>query len=301
MKRTFQPHLVLTLFMLVVVMAAAFFFLFHSWRVVANEAAAAETFEAAAATAVVERDTAVTRQAALDADLVDSQQQIDQLQADLDTAQRTIEQFTTDTGDEDTRVIIANPPADQPLTAGTAVDIIVLAIDPAGIDSIEFNTAGEPVRVRTGGTTVLERYPWTPATPGPARIEVTATNSNGRMQTVFREVNVAPAPSTPQEDAPAEAEATAVMAAATATNGPFVIDEPVELIIFATDQAGITEITVTMADEEVDSFVADGETIVVNRAVWTPTATGEFTLTIELENINGDTAVWEELTLVVEE
>lgn len=301
MNRTNQPYLLLSLLMLVVVMVAAYFFLFRSWGQVAERANAVDSIDATRTAAEAELATAVSDVAALETQLLDSQRVVDTLNADLTQAQETLAQFAAESDDESTRLLIASPQNGAELTADTAVEVIIVAIDAAGIASLDIDLNGEARRLPVNDAPVhIARELWTPTTSGAAELSVTATNSNGRVSnptTVSVSVNPAPPP---QVEAPAQVPVAIAAATATAADS-FTAGEAIDLIIFVSDPAGITAASVSIGDEAVESFVADGETVRVYRTAWTPTAAGDFVVSVSLQNVNGTTTTRDTFTISVTE
>jgi hypothetical protein len=100
-----------------------------------------------------------------------------QLTSDLDNANATVETFES----EAPLVTVVEPQADAIVTVGQPVELVIIASDHAGVDSVLFNIGsdlqGGPVE--DAGVSVIKRFTWTPADEGPVTISITATNVNG--------------------------------------------------------------------------------------------------------------------------
>ena len=76
---------------------------------------------------------------------------------------------------------VVGPQADAVVTVGQPVELVIVASDHAGVDSILFNIGsdlqGGPVE--NAGVTAIKRHTWTPTAEGPVTISITATNVNG--------------------------------------------------------------------------------------------------------------------------
>jgi hypothetical protein len=100
-----------------------------------------------------------------------------QLTSDLENANATVESFES----RAPLVTVVGPQADAIVTVGQPVELVIVASDHAGVDSILFNIGsdlqGGPVE--GAGVTAIKRHTWTPTAAGPVTISITATNVNG--------------------------------------------------------------------------------------------------------------------------
>lgn len=202
MKTTSQTGLLLTLFMLLLVLLAAFIFLFQGRQTVVEqrdhlEAETADlqqdlaqtqldlaAVEATRAFTVDALATAESNAVLLDGELVRSQQDVDALTEQLDSASQTI---TTLEDQQEAalarppEVAILSPVNGRLLSIGEPVNIVLVATDPKGVTSVNLALNEE-----TFDTFMLEDQtlftavvPWEPTEPNEYVIELTAVNSEG--------------------------------------------------------------------------------------------------------------------------
>ena len=202
MKSSASTAIALTLLMFLLVLAAALFFLFQGQQslkgdlqsandnvrtlekqqaeVELNNSAVQATMDtlAASGTSTAAENVGLTEQ------LVNSDQfnvtleaKEGQLAADLENANTPVTNFET----HGPLVTVADPQAEAIITVGQPVELVIVASDPAGVDSFLFNIGSESEGgpVEDAGVTVIKRHSWTPTDEGPITISISATNVNG--------------------------------------------------------------------------------------------------------------------------
>lgn len=202
MKTTSQTGLFLTLFMLLLVLLAAFVFLFQGRQAVVEQRDNLETetadlqqelaqteldlaaVEATRAFTVDALATAESNAVLLDGELVRSQQDVDALTEQLDSAGQTI---TTLEDQQEAalarppEVAILSPANGRLLSMGEPVNIVLVATDPKGVTAVNLVINEEPLETYQPGSETLFTAvaPWEPAEPNEYVIVLTAVNSEG--------------------------------------------------------------------------------------------------------------------------
>ncbi len=204
MKSNTSTAIALTLLMLVLVLAAAVFFLIQGQQAIKNDLHSANDqvravekqqadIELRSSAAQATLDTLEIRSTASAAENVGLTEQLansdqldltreaqdTQLKTDLDHANATVQAFES----QAPLVAIVNPPVDDELVAGQPVELVIVASDHAGVNSIDFNIGNDLLLlggpVEDAGLTAVKRHMWTPDGEGPVEIRITATNING--------------------------------------------------------------------------------------------------------------------------
>ena len=80
------------------------------------------------------------------------------------------------------------------------------------------------------------------------------------------------------------------------------VDQPVEVVLVASDAAGLTELTLEVDDRRYASYPLDGETLYARTLEWpAPAAAGEHTLTVSAVNLNGVSSQPQTITIQVQD
>lgn len=201
MKASTLTAVALTLFMLLLVFAAAFIFLFQGQLALRDNVVEAEAtleslqqnearlrIEAAAAQETVTaseqlRATSAANEALLESQLVQSEQERDLLQTQLDdtTAElqsaRATTEFYMESGPQ---ITLIEPQATSQAVAGQPVPLLIVASDPAGVKTVTVSVGRElldtPV---TPQPSVIVAQEWVPERAGTAILSISAVNDNG--------------------------------------------------------------------------------------------------------------------------
>jgi hypothetical protein len=101
----------------------------------------------------------------------------DQLTSDLENANTALKIFES----QAPLVTVVEPQANAIVTVGQPVELVIVASDPAGVDSILFNIGSdlEGGPVEDTGVMAIKRHSWTPTDEGSVTISITATNDIG--------------------------------------------------------------------------------------------------------------------------
>lgn len=204
MKSSAPTAIALTLLMLLLVLAAAVFFLFQNQqslkgdlqsanahvRSVEKQQAEIELKNSAAQSTLDALEASGTVSAAENVGLVEQLANSDQLKltkeaketqltTDLGNANATIESFES----QKPLITLVNPDVDKGLVANQPVELVIVATDHDGVNSINFSIGSEPFLhggiIEDSGLTAIQRHTWTPDSEGPIEIKITATNING--------------------------------------------------------------------------------------------------------------------------
>lgn len=227
MKTTSLSGLVLTLLMLLLVLFAAFFFLFNGRQAVIEQRDSLETktadlqqdlaqteldLAAAEATRVITVDALATAESnalLLDGELVRSQQEVDALTEQLDSASQTITALQTQQEAalaQPPEVAILAPVNGRILPQGEPINIVLVATDPKGVSTVNLAVNSDPLETYSPGNETLFTAvsPWEPAEANEYVIQLTAVNSEGissRTATITVTVAVADTASRQATDA----------------------------------------------------------------------------------------------------
>ncbi len=206
MKSTASSALILSLVMLLLVMVAAFVFLFQGRRALETQRDGLATavtgldmtrtqldlaFQSVEATRLAtgqELATAVAEAILYEGQLVESQQQVNTLTAEMASLQETLVAAQTITATPTAPPItipsvqIITPSAGTVVTVGQPIEIAFAAADPAGIATINLLVNGTAIKDYDpdDATLYTAHETWTPTDPGPAAIGVLAINVYGR-------------------------------------------------------------------------------------------------------------------------
>ena len=234
MKSSASTAIALTLLMFLLVLAAAVFFLIQGQQSLKQElqnandqvrstekqqanielrnSAAQATLDSLEASGTVSaaENVGLTEQLA-NSDQLNLTREVkgEQLNADLENANATVQAFES----QAPLVAIVNPAVDNELIAGQPVELVIVASDHAGVNSIDFNIGNDLLLlgglVEDAGLTAIKRHIWTPSDEGTVEIKITATNINGisSEHTVSLTV-IAAATSTPEPTVEPTPEAT---------------------------------------------------------------------------------------------
>lgn len=204
MKSSTSIAIALTLLMLLLVFAAAVYFLIQGQqslkndlegandqvRTVEKQQAEIELRSAAAQSTLDTLEVSGTLSAAENVGLTEQLANSDQLNltreakgvqltTDLTNANATVESFES----QAPLVKIVSPEVDKELIADQPVELIIVATDHSGLNSIDFTIGNDPLflggPVEDAGLTAIKRHVWTPTGEGPLEIRITATNING--------------------------------------------------------------------------------------------------------------------------
>ncbi len=202
MKSSATTAITLTLLMFLLVLAAAVFFLFQGQqhlkgdlqdgydnvRNLEKQQAQIELSSSAAQATLDTLELSGTSTASENVGLTEQLANSDQLNAtleaqethlssDLENANATMESFES----RAPLVTVVGPQADAIVTVGQPVELVIVASDHAGVDSILFNIGSDLLGgpVEDAGVTAIKRHTWTPTAEGPVIISITATNVNG--------------------------------------------------------------------------------------------------------------------------
>lgn len=220
MKSTAPTAIALTLLMFVIVLAATVYFLFQGQqnlkrnletadgeiRTLEQQQAEIELNHAAAQATFVVLEANSTSIAADNArlanELVESDQlnmtreaRENQLSSDWEGADATVQSFES----MGPLITLVNPDPDKELILGQLVELVIVASDHAGVTSIDFTIANEPILqggpVEDGQLTAVMRHEWTPQREGTSEIQITSTNVNGiKSDKIISLVVITPTP-----------------------------------------------------------------------------------------------------------
>lgn len=215
MKSTAPTAIALTLFMFLLVLAAALFFLFQGQQTLRSDlenageqvraaekqqaeielrnAAVQATLDLLEVSGTLSADESVrlTEQLA-ESDRLNLTREATEAQLNdtLDSVNATLDSFES----QKPLVTIVNPPVDDELLVGEEMELVIVAADHAGINSIDFSIGGSADllggNVEDAGLTAVQRHRWTPDVAGEVDIRITATNNNGISNSVTLTLNV---------------------------------------------------------------------------------------------------------------
>ncbi len=196
MKSTTAIAFILGLIMLLLVMVAAFVFLFQGRNTLEEQrntaqmeatalqdslAQANANMSVALSTRSAVEDalaTAVSDAVLLEGQLVESQQEVDDLMAQLSNASDTV---TASETSQAPKVAILLPVEGATIPVNGAAEIVIAAADPNGIAVVNVLINDESYQEFNAGDVPLftQRIEWTPTETGPYKIDVMAVNVNG--------------------------------------------------------------------------------------------------------------------------
>ena len=196
MKSTTAIALILGLIMLLLVMVAAFVFLFQGRNTLEEQRNSAQVevtalqdslsqananMSVALSTRSAVEDalaTAVSDAVILEGQLVESQQEVDDLMAQLANASDTVAATETT---EAPKVAILLPVDGATVPVNAVVRIVIAAADSNGITAVNVLLNDEPLQEFDAGDVPLftTKIEWTPTETGPYKIDVMAVNVNG--------------------------------------------------------------------------------------------------------------------------
>lgn len=201
MKASSLTAIALTLFMLLLVFAAAFIFLFQGQLALRDNLVDAEAtleslqqnearlrIEAAAAQETVTasellRATSAANEALLESQLVQSEQQADLLETQLEDTTAELESALATTefyAASGPQITLIEPQATAQAVAGQPLELLIVASDPAGVRTVTVSVGRElldtPV---TPQPSVVVQQEWVPERAGTAILSISAVNGNG--------------------------------------------------------------------------------------------------------------------------